>query len=109
VRILAPGGSLRTGSWNRALLQEAAGLMQASTELDVERLKTALSGAEGLLLSMPEYNWGIPGFLKNAIDHAWERFAQDAWLMDGAARERLQLVVSGVAAYCERLPPARER
>src|SRR3982750_1069087 len=37
---------------------------------DVARLKDALRAADGLLIATPEYNWGIPGFLKNAIDWA---------------------------------------
>jgi chromate reductase, NAD(P)H dehydrogenase (quinone) len=93
VRILALGGSLRAASLNRALLREAAAL---APELDLSRvglagslplfnqdivdgdgfppeateLKDALRTADGLLIATPEYNWGIPGFLKNAVDWA---------------------------------------
>jgi NAD(P)H-dependent FMN reductase len=96
MRILALGGSLREASRNRALLHEAAALAPAGTTLDlslvavagslplfsqdvferdgpppgVAELKAALRAADGLLLATPEYNWGIPGFLKNAIDWA---------------------------------------
>jgi chromate reductase len=96
VRILALGGSLRRASFNRALLHEAAALAPTGTELDlshiavvgslplfnqdlvdrdgppveVARLKDALRAADGLVIATPEYNWGIPGFLKNAIDWA---------------------------------------
>jgi NAD(P)H-dependent FMN reductase len=96
IRILALGGSLRQGSRNRALLDEAAALAPAEAELDltqvavigalplfnqdiveregfppgVAQLKDSLRAADGLLLATPEYNWGIPGFLKNAIDWA---------------------------------------
>jgi NAD(P)H-dependent FMN reductase len=96
MRILALGGSLREASRNRALLHEAAALAPAGARLDlghlavtgslplfnqdiVERdgppsavaeLKDALRAADGLLLATPEYNWGIPGFLKNTIDWA---------------------------------------
>jgi chromate reductase len=96
MRILALGGSLREASRNRALLHEAAALAPAGTTLDlghvaaigslplfsqdilerdgpplgVSKLKDALRAADGLLLATPEYNWGIPGFLKNAIDWA---------------------------------------
>jgi chromate reductase, NAD(P)H dehydrogenase (quinone) len=96
MRILTLGGSLREASWNRALLNESAALAPAGTELDlsqlavtgslplfnqdleardglpreVEELKDALRAADGLLIATPEYNWGIPGFLKNAIDWA---------------------------------------
>jgi len=96
VRILALGGSLRQASFNRALLREAAALAPAEAGLDlglvdlvralplfdqdlldrdtppaeVARLKDALRAADGLLIATPEYNWSIPGFLKNAIDWA---------------------------------------
>jgi NAD(P)H-dependent FMN reductase len=96
MRILALGGSLREASFNRALLREAAALVPAGHELDLdhvalvgalplfdqdlvdrdgfppeaEELKDALRAADGLLIATPEYNWGIPGFLKNAIDWA---------------------------------------
>jgi chromate reductase, NAD(P)H dehydrogenase (quinone) len=96
VRILALGGSLRAASFNRALLHEAAALAPDGADLDlglldvvgalplfdqdildgdgppadVVRLKDALRGADGLLIATPEYNWSIPGFLKNAVDWA---------------------------------------
>src|SRR3954470_6256540 len=102
MRLLALGGSLREASRNRVLLHEAATLAPAGTELDlsqiavvgsfplfnqdmldrdgpppgVAELKDALRAADGLLLATPEYNWAIPGFLKNAIDWA-SRPAQD--------------------------------
>jgi chromate reductase len=131
MRILALGGSLREASKNRALLDEAAALAPADAELDrshlaligslplfnqdildrdgfpagVAEVKDALREADGLLIATPEYNWGIPGFLKNTIDWASRpandiphvfgdlptaligagggagtRFAQNAWL-----------------------------
>src|SRR5581483_2652350 len=96
VRILALGGSLREASTNRALLDEAAALAPAGAVIDLSQLaiigslplfnqdtldrdglpagaselKDALKAADGLLIATPEYNWGIPGFLKNAIDWA---------------------------------------
>src|SRR4051794_38510149 len=102
MRILALGGSLREASRNRALLHEAAAMAPPGTNLDlsqvavigslplfnqdivdrdgpppgVAELKATLRAADGLLLATPEYNWGIPGFLKNAIDWA-SRPAQD--------------------------------
>src|SRR4051795_1623846 len=96
MQILALGGSLREASRNRVLLHEAAALVPAGTTFDlghvdvvgslplfnqdvldrdgppsgVTELKAALRAADGLLLATPEYNWGIPGFLKNTIDWA---------------------------------------
>src|SRR3954447_9423524 len=92
VQILAIPGSLRAGSWNAALLrlaQERApegvhieiweGLRhvppfsedhEVVAPLPVEDLRTAIAGADALLVSTPEYNGGAPGQLKNAIDWA---------------------------------------
>ena len=96
MRIVALGGSLREASRNRALLGEAASLAPTGTDIDLStlalvgllplynqdivdrdgvpsaavELKDALRAADGLLVATPEYNWGIPGFLKNAIDWA---------------------------------------
>ena len=108
MRILGFGGSLREASKNRALLDEAAALAPAGADLDlsqlaviasiplfnqdilerdgpptgVEELKDALRAADGLLIATPEYNWGIPGFLKNAVDWA-SRPASDIPLVFG--------------------------
>ena len=91
-RILALVGSLRAGSYNRLLLQAARELAPPSLEFaefdigalphfdaDVEaagdpepvaELKQAIREADALLVFTPEYNRGIPGVLKNAIDWA---------------------------------------
>jgi len=90
-RILAISGSLRKASFNTALLQAARNIAEppANLELatlhgiplydaDVERndglpdavtaLKERIAAADGVLLASPEYNNGIPGVFKNAID-----------------------------------------
>jgi NAD(P)H-dependent FMN reductase len=84
-------GSLRSGSFNTALLRAAAESMPAGAQLeiasikgiplydgDVEKasgipdvvaaLKERIVAANGLLLVTPEYNNSIPGVFKNAID-----------------------------------------
>lgn len=89
--IIGISGSVRTGSINSALLRAAAQLMPAGSQLEiatikgiplcdgdleaaqgvpqaVEELKSRIAGADGLLLATPEYNNGIPGVFKNAID-----------------------------------------
>jgi chromate reductase, NAD(P)H dehydrogenase (quinone) len=86
-------GSLRRGSYNRALLRAAQELAPEGMEVrifdrleavplfnqDVEaegdpppvhELKRAIGEADALLIATPEYNHGVPGVLKNAIDWA---------------------------------------
>jgi chromate reductase len=89
--ILGLSGSLRSGSYNTALLRAAAGLMPAGATLEmatlhgiplydgdveasdgippaVQQLKERIVSCDALLLVTPEYNNGIPGVLKNGID-----------------------------------------
>jgi chromate reductase, NAD(P)H dehydrogenase (quinone) len=91
LRIIGLSGSLRRGSYNSAVLRAAAALMPPDSALEIEsingiplydgdeetasgipapvaRLKDLIAGAHGLLLVAPEYNNGIPGVTKNAID-----------------------------------------
>ena len=90
-RIVAFAGSLRRGSFNRALIQAALDLTpngmtiepieigelpfyNADVEAEgdppsVAAFKAALRQADGILIATPEYNDGIPGVLTNAI--AW--------------------------------------
>jgi chromate reductase, NAD(P)H dehydrogenase (quinone) len=94
MRILALSGSLRQGSHNTDLLRGAAAAAPDGVEIElyeglkeippydadddvpgdgplaVERFKAALAGADGVLISTPEYNSSIPGALKNALDWA---------------------------------------
>lgn len=89
--ILGLSGSLRQGSFNAGLLRAAAELAPEGAEIQigsiaevplynaddeaaegapaaVETLRAQLKAADGLLLVTPEYNNGIPGVFKNAID-----------------------------------------
>jgi NAD(P)H-dependent FMN reductase len=89
--ILGISGALRRGSYNASLLRAAVELAPAGVSLEVasireiplydgdvesERglpeavvaLKERIAAAGGLLLVTPEYNHGIPGVFKNAID-----------------------------------------
>ena len=91
VTILGFGGSPRKGSFNSALLREAKDLMPEGSALNifdifgiplfnqddetnppeiVKRFKEAIKASDGLLVVSPEYNYSIPGYLKNAIDYA---------------------------------------
>jgi chromate reductase len=91
-RILGFAGSLRSRSYNRALLRVAAeeapeGMSIETFDLadiplynqDVEdqgdpgpvaEFKEAISRCEGVLISTPEYQHGMSGVLKNALDWA---------------------------------------
>jgi NAD(P)H-dependent FMN reductase len=89
--VIGLSGSLRKGSFNAALLRAASELSPPELKIeidtiagiplydgDVERqsgippvvaaLKDRIAAADGLLLVTPEYNSGIPGVFKNAID-----------------------------------------
>ncbi|MCB9539703.1 MAG: NAD(P)H-dependent oxidoreductase [Myxococcales bacterium] len=89
MHLLALSGSLRAASFNTALLRAAAegapdGVIVTLHDYrdvplydpdlglppGVERLRAAISAADGLLIATPEFNYGIPGPLKNAIDWA---------------------------------------
>lgn len=92
VRVLAISGSLRRASFNTAALRTAVELAPEGMTLevitlhgipnfdaDVEaaglppevvRLREAIATADALLIATPEYNWSIPGALKNALDWA---------------------------------------
>jgi chromate reductase, NAD(P)H dehydrogenase (quinone) len=92
MRVLGIAGSLRAGSYNRALLRAAQEEAPPGMEIqlydiallpfynaDVEAqgdpepvasLKGAIRAADALLIATPEYNHGVPGALKNAVDWA---------------------------------------
>jgi chromate reductase, NAD(P)H dehydrogenase (quinone) len=90
-KLIGISGSLRQGSFNTALLRAAASLMPLEATLEIRTLhgiplydgdleasqgipasvtalKDAVVAADGVLLVTPEYNNGIPGVFKNAID-----------------------------------------
>jgi len=90
--ILAFAGSLRVNSYNRGLIRLAEKVAPEGLRLktfdiapiplyneDVEkqgdpepvrRFKEAIAAADALLIATPEYNYSVPGVLKNAIDWA---------------------------------------
>jgi len=91
MKILAISGSLRAGSSNSALIAAAQSLVSQDTkleiyddlavlphfnpELDIEpapetvhRFRSRLLSADAVLISTPEYAFGMPGSLKNALD-----------------------------------------
>jgi chromate reductase len=100
IKILGIAGSLRVQSYNRAALRAAQALVPPGVKLDVfeldgippynqdeERkppqkvvdLKARIRAADAVLLATPEYNYSIPGVLKNAIDWASRPYGDSAW------------------------------
>lgn len=101
MRVLGIAGSVRRDSHNRQLLQVAATLLPAGVELTtwdrlaelphfsedldlepapaaVRDLREAVAAADAVLIATPEYNAGMPGLLKNALDwisRPWETHA----------------------------------
>jgi chromate reductase len=92
VKTLGISGSLRKNSYNTATLRAAAELLPDSMTLDiadiseipiynedvrqvgfppaVQKFREQIAAADALLFVTPEYNYSIPGVLKNAIDWA---------------------------------------
>lgn len=90
VHILGLSGSLRQGSFNTGLLRAAAELLPAGATLEIapwvdlpiynqdldgaaapesaRRLRAQILAADAVLFAIPEYNYSVPGGLKNAID-----------------------------------------
>lgn len=91
-RLLGLSGSLRRASANTAVLRSLADALAPKAELTifpldeippynqdhdgenapaaVRALKEAIAASDGLVVSSPEYNYGISGVLKNALDWA---------------------------------------
>ena len=91
ISILGFAGSLRKGSYNKALLRAALELVPKSAKLEifdlegippfnqdleteappiVKEFKTKIRAADAILIATPEYNYSFSGVLKNAIDWA---------------------------------------
>lgn len=100
VTILGIAGSLRKDSFNKAALRAAQKLVPQGARLelydiaglplfnqDEERnpnpriadFKQKIRGADAILFATPEYNYSIPGVLKNAIDVASRPYGDNAW------------------------------
>ena len=98
--ILGIAGSLRKDSYNKAALRAAQQLCPPGAKLEicdiaglplfnqdeernphpkVTELKQRIRAADGILIATPEYNYSIPGVLKNAIDCASRPYGDSAW------------------------------
>lgn len=100
ITILGIAGSLRRGSYNRAALRAAqtlapdnaqieifdiAGIPPFNQDLELDppsevvALKERVRAADAILFVTPEYNYSVPGVLKNAIDWASRPYGDNAW------------------------------
>lgn len=100
VRILGFAGSLRKNSYNKALLRFAVQLVPKNVLLEtfdlegippfnqdlenqppqkVKEFKAKIRAADALLIVTPEYNYSMPGVLKNAIDWASRPYSDNAF------------------------------
>jgi chromate reductase, NAD(P)H dehydrogenase (quinone) len=91
IKVLAFAGSLRKGSYNKALVRAAVEVAPENVEIEVfdlegippfnqefeanptqrvKEFKNKIRNADALLIATPEYNYSVPGVLKNAIDCA---------------------------------------
>ena len=101
IKIVGIAGSLRRNSYNRFLLRAAAELLPEGATLDiveidgipgfsediekdppaqVTELKHRVRAADAVLIATPEYNYSVPGVLKNAIDWGSRPYGDSAWL-----------------------------
>jgi chromate reductase, NAD(P)H dehydrogenase (quinone) len=99
-RILGISGSLRRESYNTAALRAAVGLAPEGATVEtfaldgiplfnqdeeknppakVVELKRRVREADALLFVTPEYNYSVPGVLKNAIDWASRPYGDNVW------------------------------
>ncbi|HKU46414.1 MAG TPA: NAD(P)H-dependent oxidoreductase [Burkholderiales bacterium] len=100
VKILGIAGSLRKASYNRGALRAAQQLCPDGARIEVidldgipgfsqdeeqkppakvVELKRRIREADAILFATPEYNYGLPGVLKNAIDWASRPYGDNAW------------------------------
>lgn len=100
--ILGFAGSLRQGSYNRAILRAAQEMVPPEARLEifdlagiplfdqdlehqpaekVREFKAAIRAADALLIATPEYNYSMSGVLKNALDSASRPYGDNA--LDG--------------------------
>lgn len=100
VTILGFAGSLRQNSYNKAILRAAKELMPQVSKLEifdlegippfnqdlenkapekVKEFKAKIRAADAILITTPEYNYSIPGVLKNAIDWASRPYGDNSF------------------------------
>ena len=100
IRILGIAGSLRKDSYNKGALRAAQSLCPDGARIEiydiaglplfnqdeeknptpkVSEFKQKIRDADAILLVTPEYNYGVPGVMKNALDVASRPYGDNAW------------------------------
>lgn len=100
INILGFAGSLRKGSYNKALLRAAGELLPPGASIEifdlegippfnqdlegspperVKEFKARIRASSAVLIATPEYNFSMPGVLKNALDWASRPYGDNAW------------------------------
>ena len=116
--ILGIAGSIREGSYNRAALRAAQALAPEGATIEtfdikglpgfsqddetnpppqVVELKQRIREADAILFVTPEYNYSVPGVLKNAIDWASRPYGDSAWTKKPVAVMGASVGTSGTA------------
>jgi chromate reductase len=99
-KILAFGASLRKGSFTRVVQNSLAALapynvlvstfdlegipvynqdMESSLPAKVKEFKAAIEGSDAIVVVTPEYNYSVPGYLKNAMDWASRPYGSNSF------------------------------
>jgi chromate reductase len=100
INILGFAGSLRKASYNKAILRAAAEVVPEDAKLEifdlegipvlnqdleqrppekVKQFKEKIRAADAILIATPEYNYSVPGILKNAIDWASRPYGDNSF------------------------------
>lgn len=118
IQILGIAGSLRRQSYNRSALRVAKELVPEGATLEIFDLdgipvyntddegnppakviefKKKIREADALLFVTPEFNYSVPGVLKNAIDWASRPYGDNAWAGKPAAIMGASVGANGTA------------
>jgi len=118
ISILGFAGSLRKGSYNKSLLRAAQEMVPEDATLEVfdlegippfnqdlenrppekvKEFKAKIKAADAILIATPEYNYSIPGVLKNAIDNASRPYGDNAFNGKPAAIMGASIGILGTA------------
>lgn len=98
IKVVGIGGTLREGSYSKAILHEINNLKTEDMDFeildfsnfplynpdleipkDVKEFKDKIKNSDAIIFSIAEYNFSIPGSLKNAIDWASRPYGDNSW------------------------------